>query len=85
MPFQNSSKIASACRTAEPTTSASRSMKLVSVAALKYSSPTLRPPTTAIRPSAIQALLCMRRFIATGRSSISLARPSTKLRVMSLV
>ena len=44
-------------------------------AASKYSSPTLRPPTTATLPSAIQALLCMRRFIATGRSSISLARP----------
>lgn len=58
-------------------------MKLVSVAALKYSSPMLRPPTTAIRPSAIQALLCIRRFTLTIRNNISSARamPPLRLRV----
>jgi len=28
----------------------------------KYSSPTLRPPTIVAWPSAVNALLCMRRF-----------------------
>ena len=56
----SASKIALACATFGPNSTTSRSRKLVSVEASKYSSPMLRPPSTATRPSAIQALLCMR-------------------------
>ena len=49
-------------------------MKLMSAAASKYSSPMLRPPTIATRPSAIQVLLCIRRLRLKKRSSSSTPR-----------
>ncbi len=80
--FQKASNTALACVTAGPASSRSASWKLVSAAASKYSSPTLRPPTTASRLSAIQALLCMRRVKPTKRRPISSARrrPLARLR-----
>ena len=42
-------------------TKVSRSTKLAPALAMKYSSAMLRPPATAITPSAMNSLLCMRR------------------------
>ncbi|MNS52231.1 hypothetical protein D3C72_849410 [compost metagenome] len=50
----------SSCGTTLPTTSASMSMKFCASLSTKYSSAMLRPPTTAIAPSAMKSLLCMR-------------------------
>ncbi len=49
-----------AAATTLPTTSASMSMKFCASLSTKYSSAMLRPPTTAITPSAMKSLLCMR-------------------------
>ena len=52
--------VALTSRTTSPTINMSRSIKLSTGLASKYSSPRLRPPTSAMRLSAIQLLLCMR-------------------------
>ncbi|PPT90327.1 hypothetical protein XthCFBP4691_13005 [Xanthomonas theicola] len=51
------------------------SVSLVSPDASKHA-PTLRPPTAAMRPSAIQALSCMRRLTLKKRGSSSTPRSS---------
>ena len=59
--FQYSSNSADSRGTIAPATSVSRSMKLAPALTMKYSSAMLRPPATAIAPSAMNSLLCMRR------------------------
>ena len=69
--FQYRSKDAAASRTMGPTMAKSRSKKFTSSSPPKYSSPRLRPPTTAMRLSAIHVLLCIRRFRRGNRPTIS--------------
>ena len=57
-----------------PTIAKSRSTKLTSSLAPKYSLPRLRPPTIATRLSAIQVLLCMRRLMRSKLPSASSAK-----------
>jgi hypothetical protein len=67
--FQYRSKEFDASRTTGPNSAKSRSTKLTVSLAPKYSSARLRPPTIAIRLSAIQVLLCMRRLRRSRSSS----------------
>ena len=55
--------------TTAPITNASMSTKLASIARRKYSSAMLRPPATAITPSAMKSLLCM-RWLSRPKSKI---------------
>lgn len=59
--FQNASKLCARPLTAGPTTATSKSPKRTGgVPISKYSSATLRPPTSASAPSTTNSLLCIR-------------------------
>ena len=52
----------------------SRSTKLAPALAMKYSSAMLRPPATAITPSAMNSLLCMRRCTRSNSLALTTKR-----------
>ena len=63
-----------------PMTKVSRSTKLAPALAMKYSSAMLRPPATAITPSAMNSLLCMRRCTRSNSCQLTAKRVRKFLR-----